>query len=278
MSELVFPQPLSLAVGSHTAGTGFGCAMNVVSWEQGVRITDYPECAAPPLARMVQGINDLYCSHTTKAQSASGYLATVLCPPCSLDVLDLAHRTVGTAGATPGELWLWMADLLVGKNGVVHHLAEGDAIAFTEYAAEVAVRRAAGDVEASKIRTAPMSSTSFSSGTQRRALGIASTVMGRVPALDLIALDVLGIPFPSKDVLPPQSVESCAKSVGYQCATISEDVTNRCCGWHVKNPAALLEAGHHVIDSWERVTGVTAPLVLDADVIAAVDKMLATSA
>jgi hypothetical protein len=81
-------EPLRLAVGSHTAGSGKGCAMNLVSWESGdTTITDLPECADPMLARIVQRLNDNYCTHRD---------GDLLCPACSLVVLELAHRTVGT--------------------------------------------------------------------------------------------------------------------------------------------------------------------------------------
>jgi hypothetical protein len=72
--------PLRLATGSHRAGSGKGCAMNVVSWENGdTTITDYPACADRMLAAVVQRVNDL------------------LCAACSIDVLALAHRTAGSA-------------------------------------------------------------------------------------------------------------------------------------------------------------------------------------
>jgi len=58
-------QPLRLATGSHKAGSGQGCAMNVISWENGdTIITDIPACADPMLARIVQGVNDSICTHT----------------------------------------------------------------------------------------------------------------------------------------------------------------------------------------------------------------------
>jgi len=80
--------PLRLAVGSHQAGSGQGCAMNVVSWESGdTTITDMPDCADRVLARIVQRVNDMLCTHRD---------GDLLCPACSVLVLDLAHRTVGT--------------------------------------------------------------------------------------------------------------------------------------------------------------------------------------
>jgi len=85
-------EPLRLAVGSHSAGSGKGCAMNLISWENGdTTITDLPGCSDPMLARIVQRINDSICTHRD---------GDLLCPACSLIVLELAHRTVGTGTLT----------------------------------------------------------------------------------------------------------------------------------------------------------------------------------
>ena len=85
-------EPLRLAVGSHIAGSGIGCAMNLISWENGdTTITDLPGCSDPMLARIVQRINDSICTHRD---------GDLLCPACSLIVLELAHRTVGTGTLT----------------------------------------------------------------------------------------------------------------------------------------------------------------------------------
>ncbi len=96
--------PLRLAEGSHRAGSGAGCAMNVISWENGdTEITDWPTCSARPLAVMVQMLNDGICSH-----SSDGLLRpTLLCPTCSAVVLELAHRTVGTSDATCEQMAWW---------------------------------------------------------------------------------------------------------------------------------------------------------------------------
>lgn len=80
-------QPLVLWRGSHKAGSGRGCAMNVISWENGDKtITDYPACSDRMLAQIVQGVND------SMAQADGSLTAED-----SLKVLDLGHRTVGTA-------------------------------------------------------------------------------------------------------------------------------------------------------------------------------------
>lgn len=87
MNEIT--SPLRLSVGSHAAGTGRGCAMNVVSWENGdTTITDFPACSDRFLARLVQRVNDSICTHRD---------GDLLCPECSAIVLNLAHRTVGTS-------------------------------------------------------------------------------------------------------------------------------------------------------------------------------------
>jgi hypothetical protein len=89
MSTHKITEPLRLAVGPHKAGSGKGCAMNVVSWENGdATITDLPDCADPMLARVVQRVNDRHCTRRD---------GDLLCAPCSVEVLALAHRTVGTA-------------------------------------------------------------------------------------------------------------------------------------------------------------------------------------
>src|SRR6266567_1201517 len=81
-------EPLRLAVGSHERGSGKGCAMNLISWESGdTTITDLPSCADPMLARIVQSVNDRICTHRD---------GDLLCPSCSMLVLELGHRTVGT--------------------------------------------------------------------------------------------------------------------------------------------------------------------------------------
>jgi hypothetical protein len=109
-------EPLRLAAGSHKAGSGFGCVMNIISWENGDRvITDYPTCVDPTLAEMAQAINDMGCTHgawlchdTGKFHSSSDELITcasrvsnaghahLLCADCSTKVIEFGHELVGT--------------------------------------------------------------------------------------------------------------------------------------------------------------------------------------
>jgi hypothetical protein len=127
--------PLRLAAGSHDPGSGKGCAMNVISYINGdTVITDYPECSARPLARMVQDLND-------RLADESGFLS----PENSVIVLDLGWQTVGTAGAPREVVWQWLADLLVDPEmGVVKYAAPDGAEAFRGGAA-LCVREAGGE-------------------------------------------------------------------------------------------------------------------------------------
>ena len=88
--------PPRLAVGSHSYTRAYGCAMNVLSWENGdTRISDMPSCTAALLAKMIHQVNDSYCTHTDEQfRSLDTTTVSFLCAQCSVDVLDLAHRTV----------------------------------------------------------------------------------------------------------------------------------------------------------------------------------------
>ncbi len=99
-------RPLRLAVGAHAAGTNKGCVMNVISWENvDSTVTDMPACADEVLARIVQRVNDSICTHR---------YSHLLCLACSVLVLDLAPRVVGT-GTHPltalerRRVWMWVA-------------------------------------------------------------------------------------------------------------------------------------------------------------------------
>jgi hypothetical protein len=106
--------PLRLAAGSHEAGSGKGCAMNVISWESGdTTITDLPACTDPMLAWVVQNINDHMCSHRD---------GDLLCPACSIKVLALAHRTVGTGSASPARKLVWVRLAAEAAREVLHFL------------------------------------------------------------------------------------------------------------------------------------------------------------
>ncbi|SBS73863.1 conserved hypothetical protein [uncultured Mycobacterium sp.] len=117
--------PLRLASGSHQPGSGKGCAMNVISYINGdTQITDFPECSARPLARIVQSLND-------RLAGGDGFLS----PEDSVVVLDIGWRTVGTAAVPREVVWHWLSDLLVHPEMGVVKLARPDG--------EVAIRRVA---------------------------------------------------------------------------------------------------------------------------------------
>jgi hypothetical protein len=131
-------QPLRLAVGSQARDSGFACGMNIIAWETQVEITDYPDCAASPLSIMVQTVNDNYCAHIktvyvpysapldlsaygVPSNPAEADVCTVhlLCSKCSIPVLELAHRTVGTAGIKSGYL-RWASECLRELTAIVN--------------------------------------------------------------------------------------------------------------------------------------------------------------
>lgn len=95
MDDRIF-HPLQLSTGSHRAGSGKGCAMNVISWENGDQmITDYPACSDPVISNVVQGLNDfLGVMRGTRSDDGMGY---ILNAEDSQLVLDIAHQTVGTS-------------------------------------------------------------------------------------------------------------------------------------------------------------------------------------
>ena len=111
------------------------CAMQVVSWQNGdTKITDFPECSARPLARMVQWLNDTLAG-------ADGFLS----PEDSVIVLDLGWLTVGTAGTPQTVVWRWLADLLVDPVRGVVKFAQPDGVVAIRRVAELCVRASEGD-------------------------------------------------------------------------------------------------------------------------------------
>jgi hypothetical protein len=128
--------PLRLAAGSYQPGSGKGCAMNVISYINGdTMITDYPACSARPLARLVQGVNDILAD-------ADGFLS----PENSVLVLDLGWLTVGTADTSREVLWRWLADILVDPEHGVAQYVHPDGVATMHRVAGLCVRAASGDM------------------------------------------------------------------------------------------------------------------------------------
>ena len=100
---------LRVSAGAGDGSTGL-CGMQVISWENGdTTITDFPDCVDPMLARVVQRLNDTICTH-----SGDG----LLCPDCSVVVLEVAHSVVGTAGVASHADYVAIAVRLA--RGVAH--------------------------------------------------------------------------------------------------------------------------------------------------------------
>ncbi len=91
-----------LRKGTYRPDVGGGCGMNVVAVYSGeVKITDYPACAAPPLSRLVQILNDDYADQDG-----------LLTPNESNVVLAIAALTVGTGSSSMSVVRAWVAELL----------------------------------------------------------------------------------------------------------------------------------------------------------------------
>lgn len=162
--------PLRLAAGTYRAGSGKGCAMNLISWENGdAEITDFPACTARPLARLVQIVNDSICAHGD---------GDLLCPACSAVVLDLAHMTVGTAGATQQQEAAWIAELLDSPSWGIIRCASEQGEAAIRRVAYLFRRRAAGDEPSPGQWEAARAAASEAAGTRTRvaAAGAAGSV------------------------------------------------------------------------------------------------------
>ena len=102
--------PLRLAVGSHQAGSGKGCLMNVISWENGDSvITDTPDCADPFLTTINQRLNDSICTHRD---------SDLLCAACTQLVLPFGWASVGTAGVASKTDYVRLA--VMAARDVVH--------------------------------------------------------------------------------------------------------------------------------------------------------------
>ena len=128
--------PLRLAKGSHQPGSGKGCAMNLVSYMNGdTMITDFPACSARPLARMVQGINDMLAG-------PDGFLS----PEDSVLVIDMGYRTMGTADVARDVVWRWLSDLLVDpEHGVIRLARREQTVEAIQRVSALCLRRAANE-------------------------------------------------------------------------------------------------------------------------------------
>ena len=122
---------------SKGAGDGVNklCAMQFISYINGdTKITDYPECSARPLARIVQSIND-------RLAGPDGYLS----PENSVIVLDLGWLTVGTANAPREVMWQWLADLLIdSEHGAIQYARNPKAESAIRHVANLYLRKVNG--------------------------------------------------------------------------------------------------------------------------------------
>lgn len=98
-------EPLVLSRGSHQPGSGRGCAMNVIAWELGGAITDYPPGVHPVLARVVQMANDSLAVPTLPQPKHRKVVLRRLVPVNQIWGLDVADDPV-----TMTEKTVWEPD------------------------------------------------------------------------------------------------------------------------------------------------------------------------
>jgi hypothetical protein len=110
--------------------------MNVISYINGdTTITDFPDCSAEPLAKLVQMLND-------RLAGADGFLS----PEDSLLVLDLGWLTVGTAGTPVPIVWRWLSELVIDpEHGIVQYASDDADGVEIRRVAELCLREAAGE-------------------------------------------------------------------------------------------------------------------------------------
>jgi hypothetical protein len=229
--------PLRLAVGSHQAGSGRGCAMNVISWENGdTQITDLPSCADPFLARVVQSVNDHHCTYLT---------GDLLCPPCSVDVLALAHRTTGTAldWPTDDRRRLYVRLALAEARSVEDLSAAGKACN------DVTGRWLTGEATADEVREA------------RRATATAATATAATAATAAAAATATAATAAAATTTAAAYATAAAAAAAYAAAAAAAAAPSR------------LQRAHRIVDRFEELTGVRAEPVAAEVTARAVEAM-----
>jgi hypothetical protein len=165
MSDIT--NPLRLAVGSHAAGSGKGCAMNVVSWENGDRtITDFPKCTDQLMTRLVQRLNDQFCTHRD---------GDLLCAPCSVTVLAVAHRVAGTGFLGLSDARRAAVYTAIAKDQASAAASASDAASYASDAAASAASYAAASYAASAASYAAASAASYAASAASYAAASAAS-------------------------------------------------------------------------------------------------------
>jgi len=226
--------PLRLAVGSHQAGSGKGCAMNVVSWESGdTTMTDMPACADRLLARIVQQANDSICTHRD---------GDLLCPTCSVKVLDLAHRIVGTGTHPLTELErrrAWVRVAADQARQVMHLTSAPEALA----AIEAAEGWCDGTVTAEQCRTAAADAAAYDAD----AVDAGAYVAAAYAAYAAAAVDA------ADDVYAATDAASYAADAVDAAAYVAANAANAANA----NADIRLRLAHRAVDVWCKWAGFT---------------------
>ncbi|WP_277834774.1 hypothetical protein [Speluncibacter jeojiensis] len=216
--------PLRLAQGSHGAGSGKGCAMNVISYINGdTKITDYPSCSARPLASLVQMVND-------NLAGPDGFLS----PENAVIALDLGWRTVGTAGVSDSVIHEWMAEMLTSPVWGAIRAADKDGAVVIERIAEMHRKVAKGEMESAWSAARSAAGSAAWSAAESAAESAAWSAAW-------------------------SAAESAAWSAAWSAAESAAESAARSAAWSAAESAAesaaLIEFTNHAIDAWRRISG-----------------------
>jgi hypothetical protein len=239
---------LRLATGSHKKGSGKGCAMNVISWESGDKtITDLPACADQMLAKLVQRVNDGICTHRD---------GDLLCPACSVLVLDLAHRTVGTGTFEMSELdrrRSWVA-VAADQARQVAHLNTDPRVGAAIEAAEQWVKTPTASYAYAYAAAAAASSASAASASASAAAASSAASAASASA--------------------SASSASAAYAAAYDASASASDAAASA-AYAAYAAVRRLKLAHRAIDRWCEFTGFQPTLPQPEIVACAIERMLA---
>lgn len=213
IDEVLVPR---LARGSHTQPDKgvppLMCGWERISWEQGeYPITSWPAGVSRTLAAFGRMLNDRVCTHTDHGD--------LLCPPCSMGITNIAHTTLGTAGASVRQCWSWAGQVV----GAAWLVAQGTDRGWN-----------AGIPYRSRLRPAPL----------------LTTCMGVVALREVLSACLARAEQASYTTEPATLVEAQEPGewVGYALASIIPDL---------ENSTRVLAFGRRAVGQWHRVTANT---------------------
>jgi hypothetical protein len=256
--------PLRLAKGSHQPGSGKGCAMNAISYIHGdVRITDFPDCSARPLAAFVQVCNDLLAG-------PDGYLS----PENSLLALELGWQTVGTADVDDAVIHAWVAELLTSPTWGVLRYAERAA----RYAKSTADKAVFDIAELHRaVAVGDMPSTAVWNAAERAAR---NACRASKPTLHVAGLYAMRAAYQSTALLNTERLETLDTVVGFalQAHLLATSDRSRWSRRKAGMGPALVELTRDAIQAWRHLAGLNSSGDIDSAAAHNVAQRISTSA